>query len=105
MLVVVEMKKPPLYRTVLSFRKGILGKQESDRMCYAVCAPLQSFLKVLGYETELIEGDFRFTNHYWLRLPNGQIIDPTADQFTTPGGAPMPKVYIGKMPEWYKPYA
>lgn len=91
-----------LRSTVLSFRKGVLGKEPSDRMCFAVCAPLQGFLSILGYDTQLVEGDFGRTNHFWLKLPDGSIIDPTADQFRKPDGSPMPKVYIGELPAWYR---
>ena len=37
-------------------------------------------------------------DHCWLRLADGRIIDPTADQF----GNGMPKVYIGTLPAGYK---
>lgn len=71
-------------------------------MCFAVCAALQGWLSFRGVSTELVEGDFKRTNHYWLALPDGTIIDPTADQFTKPCGGPMPKVYIGERPHWYR---
>jgi len=58
---------------------------------------------MVGYETTLIEGDFGLTNHYWLRLTDGRIVDPTADQFSRPDRR-MPKIYIGPKPEWYKEY-
>jgi len=39
-------------------------------------------------------------NHYWLELPDGQVLDPTADQFNDEDGfehlRPLPPVYIGK---------
>jgi len=66
-------------------------------MCDAVCYPLQSYLSLLGVETECVELDFGLTNHFVLRLRNGTIIDPTASQFHG-----MPNVYIGPMPEIYK---
>lgn len=98
-----------LRQIVTSFRGGILGKSASDGMCYAVCAPLQGYLSLLGYETELIKGLFHRSSfesihmeHYWLQLPDNRIIDPTADQFKKPDNSPMPKVYIGKLPAWYK---
>jgi hypothetical protein len=99
----MPQRKIPLRQIVSEFRKGILGKRNSAAMCYAVCAPLQSYLGLIGYETELVEGDFGTTNHYWLELPDGTIIDPTADQFSTPMRK-MPKIYIGPLPDWYKPY-
>ena len=41
-------------------------------------------------------------NHYWLKLPDGRILDPTASQFKTPEGEEMPKMYLGEKPKWYK---
>lgn len=96
------MSRRELRETVTAFRKGILNGRDSDQMCFAVCAALQGWLRFLGVETELVEGDFGRTDHYWLALPDGRIIDPTADQFTTPAGEKMPKVYIGDRPLWYR---
>jgi hypothetical protein len=64
-------------------------------MCFAVSAALQGYLSSCGVETELVEADFGHTNHFWLRLPDGRILDPTADQF---GLSP---VYLGKLPTKY----
>ena len=69
-------------------------------MCFAVCAPLQSYLGKLGLSTELIKGEVNGNEHYWLQFPDGRIIDPTADQFFTE--RMMPKVYIGDRPPWYQ---
>jgi hypothetical protein len=90
-----------LRRIVGEFRRGMLGKGSSALMCFAVCAPLQSLLEMAGYPTELIEGEVENTEHYWLQLPDGRIVDPTADQLTAPDGSAMPKVFIGEKPEWY----
>ena len=90
-----------LHRLVSAFRHGILGKRDSAMMCAVVCYPLQDFLSIMGYETEIVEADFGSTNHIWLRLPCGCIIDPTADQFSGPT-LKLPKVYIGKVPEIYE---
>lgn len=80
--------KSTLKRIVSEFRRGILGLSPSSRMCYAICLPLQSYLSLAGYKTVLIEGDFEtdcgITNHSWLQLPDGRIIDPTADQLSRP---------------------
>lgn len=97
------MTKCELRRFVTAFRVGILDGRRSDRMCFAVCAPLQSLLSVCGVETELVEADFDqngLCNHVWLRLSDGTIIDPTADQFSTPEQK-RPKVYIGPLPAQY----
>ena len=97
------IKSKSLFTIALGFRRGLLGKGTSDDMCFIVCPPLQGYLSFLGYETELVEGYINDTNHhFWLRLPDGRIIDPTADQFMTPAREPMPKVYIGPLPQWYR---
>jgi hypothetical protein len=64
----------------------------------AVCYPLQGYLSMLGIQTEIVEADFGRVNHVWLQLPSGEIIDPTADQFSGEG-CRFPEVYIGKVPE------
>jgi hypothetical protein len=87
-----------LRKIVTQFRRGLLGKRSSKDMCYAVCLPLQGFLAVLGYETELVEGElYDEQSHFWLKLRDGTIIDPTADQFGIGDG-----VYIGPKPEMYR---
>lgn len=101
------MTDKQLVATVRAFRSGILGpKGQSKDQCLAVCAPLQSFLQsAFGFETELVEGELaegRFIcNHFWLKLPDGRILDPTADQFVN--HCTMPDVYLGVLPSWYKP--
>jgi hypothetical protein len=94
------MRDREISKIASGIRRGILEKRPSDRMCLAVCLPLQGYLSACGLDTELVEGDFGHTNHYWLRLPDGRILDPTADQFSTPSRS-MPKVYMGPLPEWY----
>lgn len=62
-------------------------------MCFAVCAPLAGLLRLHGIEARVVEGfpsDGDFYNHVWLELPDGRVLDPTADQF-----ADMPPVYLG----------
>jgi hypothetical protein len=56
---------------------------------------------VMGVETELVEADFGWTNHCWLALPDGRILDPTADQFVG-HGATLPPVYLGPLPVIYQ---
>ncbi len=86
----------------LEFRQGILENGSPARMCFAVCTTLQGFLSAIyNFETELTEGAIGEHQHYWLTLPDGQIIDPTADQFSKPTGEPMPEVFLGTRPDWY----
>lgn len=101
------MTKRELQKVVAAFRAGILdrgrGQQhEAQRMCFVVCAPLESFLSVVyGIETRLIEGAIGDSNHFWLELADGSILDPTADQFNH-GKVKMPSIYIGPRPKHYK---
>lgn len=79
------------------FRDGILNGGSSARMCFAVSAALGGALRaLLGIESKLVEGDFGSINHVWLELPDGTILDATADQF---GGPP---VYIGPLTDVYR---
>lgn len=104
------MKRRELMKFVHNFRRGILNGCQSHRMCFAVCAPLQTLLSMAGVETELVEVDFMNAaadeaavpmNHVYLRLADGTIIDPTADQFSS-DVVKFPKVYIGPLPLQYQ---
>jgi hypothetical protein len=99
------MTEKKLRRAVTAFRKSILDGRSADRMCFAVCAPLQGFLSACGVETELVEEEFDifgfWTDHVWLKLPDGRIIDPTAGQFSDPLH-PLPAIYIEPLPELYR---
>lgn len=99
------MTDKELLKFVKEFRKGVLGKREPDRMCFAICSPLSSLFSMVGVNNELVRGiiwDRIGMEHYWLKLPDGRIIDPTASQFADPKGNKMPVVYLGEKPEWYK---
>ena len=97
----IKTNQHKLSKICAEFRDGILKGRSSLDMCFAVCSPLQSFLEGFGYETELVMGYVGIGNHYWLRLPDGTIIDPTADQFNYRPKIKMPPVYIGIKPDWY----
>jgi hypothetical protein len=92
----IAMTDKQLIKFVTAFRKGNLGKRkDSGSMCFAVCAPLQSLLALSGVETELTEGTVDLfegasTNHFWLTLPDGRVLDPTADQYG------LKAVYLGE---------
>lgn len=90
------MSDRKLKRLAAQFRDGILAGRSSEFMCFAVCAPLQAFLAALGLETQLVEVRFPEVNHVWLRLPDGRILDPTADQFG------LEPVYLGRIPFAYE---
>lgn len=91
------MTDKQLKRIAREFRRGILGKRPSKLMCMAVSAPLQGLLSALyGVECVLEELDFPQCNHVFLRLPDGRILDATADQFG------LEAVYLGEVPDVYK---
>lgn len=104
------MSDEELHRIAVDFRDGILGNGLSASMCFAVSAPLQCFLSMAyGYETEMAEAVIIVDTddgalgcrHWFLRLTDGRILDPTADQFKTPLDTDMPPVYLGTLPTWY----
>lgn len=93
------------------FRKGVLDKhrRKSNDWCYAISAPLVSYLEFCGCPCKLVCGYIGDTEHYWIALPDGRILDPTADQFNDnmpePDNMPnpkMPRVYLGIKPSNYK---
>ncbi len=96
------MTDAKLKKIAVDFRKGLLGNKSSELMCAAVCMPLQAVLSLYGVETTYKEIDFGWINHVWLRLPDGRILDPTADQFNIEGSVRMPKVYLGEVPDIYQ---
>ena len=85
------MKDTQLVDFATEFRIGILDGRASTNMCFAVSAPLASLLRIHGVEAELVESDLAETNHFWIRLADGRVLDPTADQFDES----LPPVYLG----------
>ena len=92
------MRDRTLIEIACEFRKGMLGGRPPTMMCFAISAPLQGYLSCLGLETELIKGELHNTEHYWLKLSDGRILDVTADQFVQN----LPPIYLGKQPKHYK---
>lgn len=85
-----------LLRIAAEFREGILDGDSSTMRCWMVSAPLQAYLCVAGCESELVETDLGHMNHFWLRLPDGRALDPTADQFNSLfPDMDLPQVYLG----------
>lgn len=84
-----------LVRFASEFREGILDGGGSSFCCWMVCAPLSGLLRCYGVETETVEGDLGECNHFWLKLPDGRVLDPTADQFNYARAQPLPPVYLG----------
>lgn len=78
------------------FRNGILDGRPSRLMCLAVSEPLAGFLAFYcGLHVKVIRRDEKRWNHAWIELPDGRVLDATADQFSTKR-RPLPPVYIGK---------
>lgn len=102
------MKDSELLKTVKSFTKGLLYSADSAYMCYAICLPLQAYLSIFKIETELIEGEIQCPDglyqHYWLKLDDDRILDPTADQFNEKLNISLPAVYLDEIPEHYNIY-
>jgi hypothetical protein len=90
-----------LRRVCRSFRKGFLDGRSSLGMCFEVSSALQEFLSSIGVETTLVKHEDKFWNHAFLVLPDGRVLDATADQFRSspcPALIPrlrLPMVYIG----------
>jgi hypothetical protein len=91
----VSMTDAQLVEFASEFREGILDGTPSWMMCFAVCAPLVTLLDIHGVKAEMVEGDLGEFNHVWLKLADGRVLDPTADQFNEFGFDPMPPVYLG----------
>ena len=83
-----------------SFRDGILGGEPSTMMCGAVSWPLAALLRHEGIDCETVESDLSehlgllHANHIWIKLADGRVLDPTADQFNR-WGYDYPPVYLG----------
>ena len=97
-----EMTQSEILKTATNFRKGMIGRQSSKSWWFMISAPLEGLLRVMGCDCQLVEGHVGRDCHFWLKLPDGNILDPSADQFKKPDKTKMPPVYIGPRPEWYK---
>ena len=83
------------------FRHGILDGGNPQMMCAMVCLPLAGLLSFYGIECEIVEVDLGDCNHVFLRLRDGRVLDPTADQFTD-RGCTWPPVYLGPPTELHR---
>lgn len=80
-----------LLEIATEFRDAIVGTGASTNRCGMVCYPLADYLAFLGVDVVLHESWVGRMNHVWLLLPDGRVLDPTADQFD----ASLPPVYLG----------
>ena len=95
-------KLKEIKRIATDFRKGMLGKNNSNEKCLMVSASLEGYLRFCGYECELTEGIVGDWFHFWITFHDATVLDPTADQFKSPDGNTMPAIYIGEKPKWYE---
>lgn len=82
------------------FRDGVLDGGPSDMMCAVVCWPLAALLRSVGVDCETVESrdvetEYGSCNHVWIKLADGRVLDPTADQFST-ADRPLPPIYLGR---------
>jgi hypothetical protein len=87
----MSMTDTDLLDVAAGFREGIVGTGPSTARCAMVCYPLAGYLDFLGVAVDVCESVVGDWNHIWLRLPDGRVLDPTADQFD----AALPAVYLG----------
>lgn len=98
------MTDDELRQVASEFRSGLLGEDRSSKaMCFAVTMPLAEYLRMAyGIECDLMSSDHsnnpdsEWYEHYWIRLADGRVLDPTFDQFR----ADEP-VYIGEPTEFH----
>lgn len=90
------MTDAELIEFTTAFRESILDGRPSKWMCFMVCAPLAALLAMHGVHVETVETDLGDFNHFWLRLPSGHALDPTADQFNELFNLSLPPVYLGE---------
>lgn len=96
------MTDQELINFATDFRSGLLGGQTPCGMCFAVCAPLASLLRLHGVDAIETEVDLdhlsgEWASHWHIGLTDGRVLDPTADQFED-----MPQVYLGEPKAFHK---
>lgn len=112
--------RTPVEKKLLSiareWRRGTVSTapfkgSDGSLLCFVICDPLTAYLQFLGYECRPVQGTVfldeanEIWGHYWIELPDGRILDPTASQFNGKGKPKMPAVYLGKRPSYYHPPA
>lgn len=90
------MTDTELIEFATEFRDGILEGRPSALMCAAVCWPMEALLNMSGVDCRSVSADFEDYNHVWIRLADGRVLDPTADQFNEHFGLALPAVYLGE---------
>lgn len=99
------MTDEDLIEVATSFRMGMIGERSSEGRCLMVSAPLAGLLGgVYGVPCEVVESDHSDKDttcyeHFWIRLADGRVLDPTFDQFCSE--EPVP-VYLGAPTEFHQ---
>lgn len=99
------MKDADLIAFATEFRDGILDGQPSVLRCAMVAWPLAGLLRLHGVACDTEEVDLQHCNHVFIRLADGRVLDPTADQFNdveTPGARQWPPVYLGEATDFHR---
>jgi hypothetical protein len=92
-----------LRRIARTVRRRVLPHGRSRSACLLVSSELLTSLRRRSIGCRLVRGGVGGTFHYWIRLPDGRIVDATADQLRNPKGGRMPDVFVGEKPMWYGP--
>ena len=99
------MDNNEIFRISKEFTAGFLGHRTSAGHCSSVCSALHAYLAFEEINVSLTCGELEHDNeiyeHWWLTLPDGTIIDPTADQFNALFNTNYERVYFGVKPDHY----
>ena len=100
------MSDADLIAAALQMRNSVLDAFATDGdstgFCFMVSAPLAGWLSYSGIDCCEKTVDFGFANHCFVELPDGRILDATADQFNhLLRKNKLPAIYLGKIPSIY----
>jgi hypothetical protein len=97
------MTDAQILKFATAFREGILDGRPSFLMCAAISRPLASLLRLHGLDCEVAEGENGAGGHTWIKLADGRVLDPSADQYNFPCFKQYPLVYLGEPTELHDP--
>lgn len=87
-----HVKHNPLIEVAHHVRGTIIQNCDSTNKCYSVSSAIK---RELGNQVTLEETDMIDTDHWFLTLPNGQVLDATLDQFNERFETIFPEIYLG----------